>query len=439
MRILGFDIAWSGKAATEMSLDTLIRRLEAAHETYSGIAVTPENCMASPTVNAIVTAISRRIATLPIKVMRKVTAEGTDGRVRREELPNHPVARLLAAPNEWQDRVSFWLDATSWLVRYGNFYAFKSRGQTGPIRQLISLPAGNVEVEQDIETLALTYRASQAGSSAQQVFSPAQIMHARGAARDGIKGNSPIYDIREAIALEITAERMGASVFGNAAMPSMIFKHGATSRGFKTDEEEKKFIEDFQNVYAKKGRFKSMILPFGMEMDTVAVENDKAQFLATRQYQRSVIAGAFGVPPHMVGDLSKSSYNNVEQQSLDFVIAVVLPYVRIFEAALERSLLTDVDRREGVVIRFNLEGALRGDFKSRQEGLKIQREMGVISPNDWREIEAMNPISDEDGGETYWVKGPSGQGAEAPAEQPPPTVDGNNPDQPSEAEDDRDA
>jgi HK97 family phage portal protein len=251
-----------------------------------------------------------------------------------------------------------------------------------------------------------------------------------------------VMDIREAIGLEITAERMGASVFGNSAMPSMIFKHGATSRGFKTDEEEKRFIEDFQNVYAKKGRFKSMILPFGMEIDSVGIDNEKAQFLATRQYQRTVIAGAFGVPPHMVGDLSRGTFNNVEQQSLDFVLNVVLPYVRIFEAAMERSLLTDEDRRDGVSIRFNLEGALRGDFKSRQEGLKLQREMGVISPNDWREQENMNPISKEDGGEAYWMKGPSGQGGPAADEQPADqAVDARpaNDDEPVEGQNARDA
>ena len=427
MRLLGFDIRLAGKAA-ELPLDALIRRLEAAHETVSGIAITPETAMASPTVNAIVTAISRRIATLPIKVMRKTTSEGRD---RREVLPNHPVAKLLAAPNDWQDAVSFWLDATSWLVRYGNFYAFKSRGSTGPIRQLIPLRPDTVAVEQELDW-KVSYRASVQGGG-QELFTIDRLMHARSTARNGVCGDSPVMDIREAIALEITAERMGAAVFGNAAMPSMIFKHGPGSRGFKTDEEEKRFIEDFQAVYAKKGRFKSMILPFGMEMDSLPVENDKAQFLATRQYQRTVIAGAFGVPPHMVGDLSRGTFNNVEQQSLDFVLNVVLPYVRIFEAAMERSLLTPEDRASGVIIRFNLEGALRGDFKSRQEGLKIQREMGVISPNDWREIEGMNPIAEEDGGEAYWMKGPSGQGDAPPAETAPLN------DNSEEGEDDRDA
>jgi phage portal protein BeeE len=105
---------------------------------------------------------------------------------------------------------------------------------------------------------------------------------------------------------------------------------------------------------------------------------------------------------------------------------VVLPYARVFEAAMERSLLTDEDQRSGIIIRFNLDAALRGDFKSRQEGLKIQREMGIINPNDWREEEGRNPISEDDGGEAYWMKGPSGQGEETPAEPEAPAEPGND-------------
>jgi HK97 family phage portal protein len=430
MKIGPFDISLSRKDAATVSLNTLLARLEAQYETFSGTAVTPDNCMQSPTVQAIVTAISRRIAILPIKVMKTTVSKN---RTRKEELPSHPVARLLKAPNSWQDRTAFWLDATSQLIRYGNVFLFKSQGSTGPIRELIPLNPGAVAVTQDDEW-RVHYRLSLPGGG-QREYEAKQIMHARGAARDGIRGDSPIMDIREAIALEITAERMGASVFGNGASPGMVFKHGATSRGFKSAEEEKSFVTDFQKAYSGKGRFKSMILPAGMEMDTVPVDNDKAQFLATRQYQRTVIAGAFGVPPHLVGDLSRGTFNNVEQQSLDFIVSVVLPYVRTFEAAMERALLTDEDRREGVIIRFNLDGALRGDFKSRQEGLKIQREMGVISPNDWREVENMNPISDDDGGETYWVKGPSGQGDEPAADEPKEPEAGREPDADQEGTD----
>jgi hypothetical protein len=101
------------------------------------------------------------------------------------------------------------------------------------------------------------------------------------------------------------------------------------------------------------------------------------------------------VPPHIAGDLERATFNNIEQQSLDIQISVILPYAMMFEAALERDLLTEDDRKNGVCIRFNMDAALRGDFKSRQDGLAIQRQWGIISANEWREREYMNPI-DED-------------------------------------------
>lgn len=404
MNIFGLDISLARKSQA-ISLDTLIRRLEAIHETVSGIAVTPENCMESPTVQAIVTGVARKIASLPVHVLQQTT-EGK--RTKKERLPNHPVTALLRSPNDWQDRVSYWLDATSWLVRYGNHFAFKARGQTGPIRRLIPLPAGSVQVKQ-ADDLTVTYEVALEGGGRRE-YTRREIHHVRGPARNGFTGDSPIADVREAIALEIAAEKFGAAFFGNGAMPGIVFKYAAGSLGHKTDEERKKFVDDFQALYAKRGRFRAMLLPSGIEQgDSVGVENDKAQFLETRKYQRSVIAGAFGMPAHMVGDLERGTFRNVEQQSQDFVQNVVLPFARMFEAAMERDLLTDTDRRNGVIIRFNLDGALRADFKSRQEGLRIQRDAGVINPNEWREGENMNPISEEDGGETYWLQGPSGQ------------------------------
>ncbi len=415
MKIGPLNLSWGKKSTEGLSIEQVMRRFEAAYAPVSGIAVTPENCMMSPTMTAIVTAISRRIASLPIEVMRQTEitegeGEAKTSRVRKEVLPNHVVAKLLRAPNDWQDPVQFWLDATSYLVRYNNFYAFKSRGVTGPTRSLIPLNPAAVGIDQDVDW-RVTYRAGFPGGGYQEL-KPGQLLHARGASRDGLHGASIVHDIREAIGLEIQAERMGAAVFGNSALPSIIFKYGEGSQGFETDEQAKQFIEDFQRAYSGKGRFSAMLLPEGIEIDTSSpVDNDKAQFVATRQYQRTVIAAAFGVPPHMVGDLSRGTFNNVEQQSLDFVVSVVLPYVRIFEAAMERSLLTDDDRNSGIIIRFNLDAILRGDFLSRQQGLNIQRQAGVINANEWRAVENMNPIADDEAGETYWSKGPSGQGA----------------------------
>ena len=410
MNILGFNIE---RKARTLTLDQLIRRLEAVHDTVSGISVTPDTAMESPTVHGIVMAISRRISTLPVHVMRNVESAG---RTRKERVPSHPVERLLNRPNDWQTRTSYWLDAASNLVRWGNHYCHKGRGSTGPIRALTPLQPGNVEVEQ-LDDWTVRYNVTQPHGG-RETYSIGQMHHARGPARNGFSGDSPVMDMREAIALEIAAERFGASLFGNGAMPGIVMKYAAGFQGHRNEEDRKGFIESFQAAFTGKRRHRAWLMPAGAELDkTIDIANDKAQFLETRKYQRTVIAGGMGVPPHYVGDLENGTLNNVEQQNLGFVVDVVLPYVRIFEAALERDLLTDEDRRAGIIIRFNVDGALRGDFKSRQEGLNIMRQAGVVSANDWREHENMNPISTDDGGDEYWRQGPSGQSAGAPTEE----------------------
>lgn len=415
MKLGPINLSWHAtKAADGLTIDQVIARLDASWITAAGVSVSPENCMQSPTMLAIVTAISRRISTLPIEVLQR-TESG--GRTRKQQLPNHPVAKLLQWPNDWQDPNQFWLDASSQLVRWGNFVAHKSRGSTGPVRALYPINPGQVSIEQNTDW-SVIYNYAEKGGTFQRL-PPERVFHARGPARDSLKGDSPVHDIREAIGLEIMAEKMGASVFANTALPSIIFKFAEGAQGFKDDESRAKFISDFQQQYAAKGRFTAALLPKGIEVDnSSAIDNEKAQYTETRSYQRSVIAAAFGVPPHMVGDLSKGTFNNVEQQTLDFVINVVLPYCRMFECAMEKSLLTQDDRNSGVIIRFNLDAIIRGDFKSRQEGLNIQRTAGVISANDWREKENMNPIPPSDGGNEYWRKGPSGQDAAAPGKTP---------------------
>lgn len=413
MRIGPLNITLA-RRSTGIPIDEVLRRFDAIHQLAAGVSVSPENCMQAPTVQAIVQAISKRIATLPVHVLRVTTDE--NGRQAKVRQPDHPVARLLREPNNWQTSVNFWMDATSWLVRYGNFYAWKGRGNSGPIRQLLPLRPDAVQVEQDPKTLKVTYRVTVEGGQHRE-YDADEILHIRGAARNGLVGDSPVKDIAEAIAVEIAAEKYGASVFGNQAVPGIVFEFDPGHQGFRSDDEQTAFLDSFRKAYSGFNRFKAMVLPKGIKLgQALSIDNEKAQFLATRQYQRTVIAAAWGVPPHLVGDLSKGTFNNVEQQSLDFVQHVILPYVRMIEAALELQLLSPEDRERGIVIRFNLDAALRGDFKTRQEGLKIMREAGVINPNEWREMENMNPIAAEDGGETYWVQGPSGQtGPQEPA------------------------
>ena len=375
------------------SLDSVLREMAALYQTVSGVSVNADNCMQSPTVHAIVTAVQNRLSISPAHVFQKGLS---NGRAVKEPLPSHPVARLLRTPNAWQTPEEYFGDAASSLLRHGKYFAFKSRGQTGPILELLPLDSGEMEVIRDSSTWGLSFR-----HQGTKVYTQSRVHYARLGARNFYDGDSPVVDVRESIGLEIAAEKFGATFFGNGAMPLVYFKLMQGFNDFKTDEEKLRFLNGVKAAFSGNKAFSTMLLPKGMELDTVRVENDKAQFIETRKFIRTVIAGAFGVPPHLVGDLERATFNNVEQQDTDFVINVIMPIAKRLEAAMERDLLTQADRNAGIIIRFNLDSVQRADSKSRSEALKIEREMGVINVNEWREQTNRNPISDEDGGEDY--------------------------------------
>lgn len=415
MKIFGYEfrkiIADNVPETKANEFDDVLQRIIAAQRGFTN-SITPENCETAPTVKAIVTAITRRFAVTPVHVYQKGRKDGLD---TKERLPDHPVAKLLAAPNQWQTRVDYWQDASSWIARYGRFYAYKSRGTTGPIRELLPVVPSEITVERDPNSWAVTYRRNN------QIWTPKQLHVVRGPARNGYCGDSPVNDVSQAIALEIAAERFGATFFQNGAVPLLVFTYLAGSQGFKTKEEKDQFIDDFQAAFSGEKSHRAMVAPKGFDKPTtIPIENDKSQFLETRKYQRTVIAGAWGVPPHLVGDLERATFNNVEQQDSDFTLNVIMPIGQQFEAAMERDLLTDQDRSAGIIIRFNFDSILRADFKSRQEGLQIQRQNGAISANEWREIEGKNPIDPGDGGDEYIRPANMVVAGEPPAPAPTP-------------------
>ena len=141
-----------------------------------------------------------------------------------------------------------------------------------------------------------------------------------------------------------------------------------------------------------------------MKYTPISISPEQAQFLETRKFQINEIARIFRVPPHMVGDLEKSSFSNIEQQSLEFVKYTLDPWVIRWEQSLSRALLNE-DEKKLYFFKFNVEGLLRGDYQSRMNGYAIARQNGWMSANDIRELENLDKISSEDGGDLYLING----------------------------------
>jgi HK97 family phage portal protein len=172
-----------------------------------------------------------------------------------------------------------------------------------------------------------------------------------------------------------------------------------------TLKDPQKIKDSWNSLYRGGGNaHRVAVLEEGMKFNAVGLPPEQAQFLETRKFQLNEIARVFRVPPHMVGDLEKSSFSNIEQQSLEFVKYTLGPWVSRWEQSLRQALFLPSEK-EKYFIKFNLDGLLRGDYASRMQGYAIGRQNGWLSANDIRALEEMNLIPEEEGGDFYLING----------------------------------
>lgn len=372
-----------------VTAEQIAEALRVGSETASGAFVTPDRAMKVGTVYACVRILSEAIGQLPLRLYRR------DGEGR---LPatDHPLHHVLAhRPNRWQTAYEFRQMAVSHICLRGNFFALIIRSR-GRVLELIPLDPRRVGVEQAADqSLTYTYQRHDGRSVQFKGGRNGEIFHVRGLTTDGVMGLSPIGAAREAIGLAMQTEAHGARLFKQGANMGGVLK---VERALTEEAVTrlKKQLDEKHSGTANVGKW--LVLEEGMDAANIGMTNEDAQFLETRKFQRSDIAMFFGIPPHMLGDVEKATSwgSGIEQQGIGFLQYTVNPWLVRFEQAGARDLLTD-DEELDLYLRHNVEALLRGDFKSRQEGLQIQRRNGVINANEWRAIEEKNPRTDDDG------------------------------------------
>lgn len=216
---------------------------------------------------------------------------------------------------------------------------------------------------------------------------------------DGLMGYSPIVMAKNAVGMTLACEEYGVSFFENGANPGGVLEHPGVLK------DPAKVRESWQSVYVgSRNDRKVVVLEEGMKYQQIGIPPEEAQFLETRKFQINEIARLYRIPPHMVGDLDKSSFFNIEQQSLEFVKYTLDPWVIRWEQPLQRALLLPQEKQE-YFIKLNVDGLLRGDYQSRMNGYSVGRQNGWLLTNDIREMEDMNLIPKEEGGDLYLING----------------------------------
>ena len=367
--------------------------------TSSGQPVTERTAMQVTAVYACVRILSEAIASLPLNVY----VNHEDGSM--EKTYGHNLSYLLHdAPNPEMTSFIFRETLMSHLLLWGNAYAQIVRNGMGQVVALYPLLPHKMDVSRDSSgQLIYTYTKNSDEFAGKQDFrqvklTRSEVLHIPGLGFDGLIGYSPIAMAKNAIGIAIATEEYGATFFANGATPGGILEHP----GIVKDPE--KLRQSWQAQFSGKNSHNVAVLEEGMVYKQLAIAPEEAQFLETRKFQINEIARIFRVPPHMVGDLEKSSFSNIEQQSLEFVKYTLNPWVSRWEQSMQQSLLLPSERHQ-LTIHFNVDGLLRGDYQSRMNGYAVGINNGFMSPNDVRRLEGMNPIPDEEGGNRYMVNG----------------------------------
>ena len=367
--------------------------------TTSGKAVTERSAMQMTAVYSCVRILAEAVAGLPLNLYRYTEDGG------KEKAIDHPLYLLLHdEPNPEMSSFVFRETLMTHLLLWGNAYAQVIRNGKGEVVALYPLMPNKMTVDRD-ERGQLYYSYQRSNDEAPTMkgntvtLRPSDVLHIPGLGFDGLVGYSPIAMAKNAIGMAIACEEYGAKFFANGAAPGGVLEHPGTIK------DPQRVRESWQSTFGGSGNAnKIAVLEEGMKYTPIGISPEQAQFLETRKFQINEIARIFRVPPHMVGDLEKSSFSNIEQQSLEFVKYTLDPWVTRWEQSIQRSLLTQ-EEKAAYFVKFNLEGLLRGDYQSRMQGYAIGRQNGWMSANDIRELENLDRIPAEEGGDLYLING----------------------------------
>ncbi len=364
----------------------------------SGKRVNERSAMQMTAVYSCVRILSEAIASLPIHVY-EYTEAGT------AKATEHPLYRILHdEPNPEMTSYVFRETLMTHLLLWGNAYAQVIRNGKGEVLALYPLMPDRMKVDRDDKgRLYYEYQVSNDDAPINKDSTvrlrPSDVLHIPGLGFDGLVGYSPIAMAKNAIGLAIATEEYGSKFFANGAAPGGVLEHPGTIK------DPSRIRESWQQTFGgSQNSGKIAVLEEGMKYTPISISPEQAQFLETRKFQINEIARIFRVPPHMVGDLEKSSFSNIEQQSLEFVKYTLDPWVARWEQSIARTLLTDEEKKK-YYVKFNVDGLLRGDYQSRMNGYAIARQNGWMSANDIRELENLDRIPTEEGGDLYLING----------------------------------
>ena len=347
----------------------------------SGTNVSPDTALTFTAVWAAIRLLTESVSSLPISVYR-VENNGDKTEAVKESL----YSLLKYKPNSYQNKITFFEKIMMDLCVNGNSYVYIERNRLARVTGLYCMNYEDMTIIQ--KDNQLFYENGETG----EVYNSNDLLHFTGMTTDGIKGLSPIDQCKKAIGWGMAIEEYGNTFFKNGAKLSGVL---STDRSLSETAIDR-LRKSFNNTYSQlSGSNQTAILEEGLTFKPVGISPDQAQFLASRTFSLEEICRIWNIPPHMLADLSKSSFNNIEMQSQEFVTYTLLPYLTRIENEMNLKLFRTSDVGK-LFIKFNVGGLLRGNTKDRSEFYTKMINTGVMSINEVRALEDLNKIEDGD-------------------------------------------
>ncbi|HEY1723967.1 MAG TPA: phage portal protein [Steroidobacteraceae bacterium] len=371
--------------------------------TATGQQVTGENAMRHAAVYACVRVLAETFAMLPFS-MSRMAGETL------KAVTDHWLYRLLSKrPNDFQTPFEWSEMMIGHLALRGNCYQQILSNGAGEVTQLIPLHPDRVKQEV-LDNGRIRYRV-RSRDGTETVFPAGQIWHIKGLSSDGLMGLSPIELASQTIGLGLGVQEYGSRFFQNDARPGGGWIEHPSH--FKDKESREIFKTSWQESNSGINRHKTSVLEWGMKYHDLPIKNNDSQFLETRQFQVIDIARIFRVPPHLVMDLTRGTFSNIEQQSLEFMAYTMAPWAERLESSIEFNFLPD---EEDWTTEFDMRHLMRGDSAARAGYYTSGINAGWLTRNEAREAEGMNKLPGLD--EPLTPMNMAG-GAKPPAPPPP--------------------
>lgn len=380
----------ASKRSTLANPEAWFIRAFGGQQSSAGVDVSEDSALSISTVFAAVRIISETLATVPVKVYERMD------RGKREARENRIWSVLHDEPNEEQTPIEFYEMLQGYVELTGSGYAQIIRDGNGKAVEMWPLPTNRVKP-----------RRTSAGMLVYDVRLPIEerditlpfddVLTVRGFSRDGIKGLNVVDTMREPLGLAMALDRFAGSYFGNNAQPAGILSH-PSKLGPEAKKNLKAGWEEMHKGVSRANRV--ALLDEGIQFTALTIDPQKSQALESRKLSVNEVSRIFNLPPHILKDLERATFSNVEQQAIEFVTVSMRPRFRRFAQALEKKFILPSQRNK-LYIEHVIEELLVGDIKTRFEAYAVAKANGWMNANEIRAKENQNPY---EGGDEYHIQ-----------------------------------